>query len=123
MIPVSAAEEATDGLAKLLSTVEGARKLVHRDFPIFGAALTQCDMRERMAQTVKAGLEQSGLFPWVEPVKNTLGFKEAFSARQPLRAIASTPAHSKAVADLDRLADRIEAIALATATDKTPVMS
>lgn len=118
MIPVSPAEEATDGLAQLLSTVEGARQLVHRQFPIFGAALTQCDIRERIAQEVKAGLEQSGLFPWVEPIKMTLGFKEAFTARKPLRAVAYRPAHTVAVADLDRLADRIEAIATASAADE-----
>jgi chromosome partitioning protein len=111
MIPVETAEEATDGLAQLISTVEGARQLVNRQFPIFGAALTKCDLRERIAQDVKAGLEQSGLFPWVQPIKLTLGFKEAFAERKPLRAVAYRPAHKAAVADLDRLADRIEALA------------
>lgn len=114
-VPVETAEEATDGLGLLVSTLEGAKRLVSRDFKIYGAALTKYVRGQKMCEDVKEGLVQSGVFPWVQPIAQTTAFKTAFSARSPLRAIAKDAAHKRAVADLDALADRIARVELETA--------
>ena len=107
-VPVETAEEATDGLGLLVSTLEGAKRLVHRDFKIYGAALTKYVRGQKMCEDVRQGLEESGLFPWVQPIASTTAFKTAFSNRSPLRAIAREPAQKRAVADIDALAERFE---------------
>ena len=109
-VAVETAEESTDGLGLLIRTLEGAKRLVHRDFKIYGAALTKFVSGQKMCEDVKAGLDSSGLFPWVQPIALTTAFKSAFSARSPLRAIAKDKAHKRAVADIDSLADHLEAI-------------
>lgn len=115
IVPVETAEEATDGLGLLISTLEGAKRLVHKDFKLYGAALTKYVRGQRMCEDVRQGLEDSGLFPWVQPIALTTAFKAAFSQRAPLRSIAKEPAQQRAVADLDALADHLLAAAAETA--------
>jgi chromosome partitioning protein len=110
LIVVETSEEATKGLGILLKAVDGARRMQKTEFPIIGAALTKFRAGEIYSEDVKAALEATNLFPFVQPISNTTKFKDAFSKGKPLHAVASDEVHRRAVREIGMIADRIASL-------------
>ncbi len=110
VVVVEPSKESIDGLGKLVRYLAGLTKLLQREPSLAGAIITKADPRELLVRDVRAGLEETGRFPWIQPIYLTVGFKDAYTESKPLAAIAKSRAHQLALDDLEALADRVLAL-------------
>ena len=111
VVVVEPSKESIDGLGKLIRYLAGLTKLLQREPSVAGAIITKADPREILVRDVRAGLEETGRFPWIQTIYLTVGFKDAYTESKPLAAIAKSRAHQLAIDDLEALADRVIALA------------
>ena len=111
VVVVEPSKESIDGLGKLIRYLAGLTKLLQREPSVAGAIITKADPREVLVRDVRAGLEETGRFPWIQTIYLTVGFKDAYTESKPLAAIAKSRAHQLAIDDLEALADRVIALA------------
>jgi chromosome partitioning protein len=114
-VVVEPSKESIDGLGKLIRYLAGLTKLLQREPSVAGAIITKADPRELLVRDVRAGLEETGRFPWIQSIYLTVGFKDAYSESKPLLAIAKSRAHQLAIDDLEALANRVIALVPAAA--------
>ncbi len=107
VVVVEPSKESIDGLGKLMRYLAGLTKLLQREPSIAGAIITKADPREVLVRDVRAGLEETGRFAWIQPIYLTVGFKDAYTESKPLAAIAKSRAHQLALDDLEALATRV----------------
>ena len=111
VVVVEPSKESIDGLGKLIRYLAGLTKLLQREPSVAGAIITKADPREVLVRDVRAGLEETGRFPWIQTIYLTVGFKDAYTESKPLAAIAKSRAHQLAIDDLEALTDRVIALA------------
>ena len=111
IVVVEPSKESIDGLGKLIRYLAGLTKLLQREPSVAGAIITKADPREILVRDVRAGLEETGRFPWIQTIYLTVGFKDAYTESKPLAAIAKSRAHQLAIDDLEALTDRVIALA------------
>lgn len=107
VVVVEPSKESIDGLGKLVRYLAGLTKLLQREPSVAGAIITKADPRELLVRDVRAGLEETGRFPWIQSIYLTVGFKDAYTESKPLAAIAKSRAHQLALDDLEELANRV----------------
>jgi chromosome partitioning protein len=107
VVVVEPSKESIDGLGKLIRYLAGLTKLLQREPSVAGAIITKADPREILVRDVRAGLEETGRFPWIQSIYLTVGFKDAYTESKPLAAIAKSRAHQLAIDDLEALANRV----------------
>jgi chromosome partitioning protein len=107
IIVVEPSKESIDGLSKLIRYLGGLSKLLQREPSIAGAVITKADPREVLVHDIRAGLEETGYFPWIQTIYATVGFKDAYTESRPLAAIAKSRAHQLALADLESLSNYV----------------
>ncbi len=115
VVVVEPSKESIDGLGKLIRFLGGLTKLLQREPSVAGAIITKADPREVLVRDVRAGLEETGRFPWIQTIYLTVGFKDAYTESKPLAAIAKSHAHRLALDDLNALAHRILELVPSTA--------
>jgi chromosome partitioning protein len=107
VVVVEPSKESIDGLGKLIRYLAGLTKLLQREPSVAGAIITKADPREILVRDVRAGLEETGRFPWIQSIYLTVGFKDAYAESKPLAAVAKSKAHQAALDDLEALATRV----------------
>jgi chromosome partitioning protein len=107
IVVVEPSKESIDGLGKLIRYLAGLTKLLQREPSVAGAIIAKADPREILVRDVRAGLTETGRFPWIQSIYLTVGFKDAYAESKPLAAIAKSRAHQLALDDLEALANRV----------------
>ena len=68
VVVVEPSKVSIDGLGKLIRYLAGLTKLLQREPSVAGAIIAKADPREILVRDVRAGLEETGRFPWIQPI-------------------------------------------------------
>lgn len=107
LVPVDSTQ-ARVALTQLKRTVAASKRL-NPSLTVLGAILTKFASNQTLSADRRSAIADDDFFPQAWPVRLSGGFEKAFRAGKPLRAIANSPAEKSAIAEVDVIADAIEA--------------